>query len=69
MIYKKKNNQNKKIVKYNKNYIFSKISLKSKKKRHLEIKIDTHFIHFIFIIFTYISAKNEKLFQEAGGRG
>lgn len=69
MIYKKKNNQNKKIVKLKKNYIFSKISLKSKKKRHLEIKIDTHFIHFIFIIFTYISAKNEKLFQEAGGRG
>lgn len=69
MIYKKKNNQNKKIVKLKKNYIFSKISLKSKKKRHLEIKIDTHFIHFIFIIFTYTSAKNEKLFQEAGGRG
>lgn len=69
MIYKKKNNQNKKIVKFKKNYIFSKISLKSKKKGHLEIKIDTHFIHFIFIIFTYISAKNEKLFQEAGGRG
>lgn len=69
MIYKKKITKTKKLLNTKKNYIFSKISLKSKKKRHLEIKIDTHFIHFIFIIFTYISAKNEKLFQEAGGRG
>lgn len=63
---KKKITKTKKLLNTKKNYIFSKISLKSKKKRHLEIKIDTHFI---FIIFTYISAKNEKLFQEAGGRG
>lgn len=69
MIYKKKNNQNKKIVKYKKKlYLFKNFS-EIKEKEASRNKVNTHFIHFIFIIFTYISAKNEKLFQEAGGRG